>query len=507
MNEQTKDRLVAQINDLYFMWRQTYLRQFPNNYITVKRTITDYQLREHVEQKKTYGVKLGDGGLTKFLAFDVDFKDDLETAREVTSDLVKTLHDFYGIALDDIHIDFSGNKGYHVTLFFDKYIQDYSLLPLYYETLERIGRNEHEVEFRASSKYGMKLPLGINQQTKAFMCFCEYDYLTEQVTHLDENASYEYFLQIQRINLSDFRELVLDDFKEVRQAGIKPQVKPKDTILSENEANDWQEVLSELNFNGKSIDELEKELKLVISSKHLTFKSSRHRVTLLLAIFFKEQGCEQDDTVSFINAIMLNTYDNYRHLISKETTKEFMLNEAVRLTKITYERDYKFTSKRKAVRIHKQEIDVILGLKELQLKKLALSMLVHAKRHTSNKKSLAEQDFYMTYEQMERMGNTGTRSRLIKYQKQLDSLGLVYKTSTNKLDMTRTKDMKQPLSFPSRYKVLFSDEKLHIDSGLLLLSDDEIDLGRVVASFYDKGTVRDLVPRKQFENTFRKAYE
>ena len=199
MNETDLKSLVSKFNDLYISYRKEFLEQFKSGYTTRKYTLTDYHVEQHLLLKRTFGIRLGEQGHTFFMTFDVDVENDLQRAESITVDIVRTLHEYYGIEYDDIHVDFSGKKGYHVTLFFDRAIQDFKLFPFYREVLERVEVTDTEVEFRCSSAYGMKLPLGVNQQTKAFMCFCTVDVEAGRITKLNKSKSYEYFLNITQI--------------------------------------------------------------------------------------------------------------------------------------------------------------------------------------------------------------------------------------------------------------------------------------------------------------------
>ena len=502
MNSDLEKSLVAKINDLFIMFRQEYLEQFKSNYVTRKGAITDWHIKQHLSQHRTFGIKLGKQGLTKFVTFDVDVRDNLEHAEYITIQLVKQIHEYYGIDLDDIHVEFSGNKGYHVSIFFDEVMQIDGLKSLYYELLERLELTMHEVEFRPTSSNGLKLPLSKHRKTNKFMCFCNFDIDAERIYHLSESESYEYLLEIEPIKLVDFRDLVINDFrdKEDEQNDIV------ETILNVKQANEYESLLSQINLQAKSVRELEREIVKVIEDGHLTYASSRHRMTLLLSMFFKEQGFEQDETIEFINSIMLNTFESHRELISADTTQEYALKEVKRLVTLAYERDYKLNTKRKDVRIYKHEIETILSIKQLHLKKLMFSILVHSKRYANNKKSSHEYaSFYMPYSIMTRMGNSSNRSRLLKYLIELESLELIEITSRNKIDLAKTKSTNRVVSHPNRYRVLLGSNQDN-DKGILLKSDDTDAFEKCVSKFFKKGEVRKFISRKEWENTFSKYY-
>lgn len=509
MSKTDLNSLVKQFNKLYLMYRKEFLQQFENSYITRNGSpLTNYDIKQHLQQKYTYGMKLGPEGLTKFIVFDVDVANDLQRAESIALDIVRTLHDYYAIEYNDIHVDFSGKKGYHVTLFFDKVLQYNHLLPFYEEVLEHVGVTKSEVEFRCSTGQGMKLPLGINQQTKAFMCFCDVDVEAGTLTKLNKEDSYEYFLNIKQIDLIEFRDSVLNNIKDVKSNNDNDKEKDEKvaTIISEAQAIEYQSILDDLDLTGKTAKEIENDITEIININRLKYPSSRHNTTLLLAIFFRSQGYEQDETTGFINNILLNTYDNYRTLISADTSKEFMLKEVVRLVKLTYGKGYQLHNNYKEIRIYKSEIETILSLEKLHHKKLAFSLLIQSKIH-ANKKSLLGQkvDFYTAYSTLEKMGNTKNRTRLLSYLLELEQMNLIEIVERNELDKERSRAENRVISKPNRYKVLFHEQDEN-ETGLLLKSNEQIELADVVAHFFTKKEAIKLVPKWQWKTTFKLAY-
>ena len=498
MNETDLQSLVSKFNDLYISYRKEFLEQFKTGYTTRKYTLTDYHMKQHLLLNRTIGIRLGEQGHTFFMTFDVDVENDLQRAESITVDIVRTLHDYYAIEYDDIHVDFSGKKGYHVTLFFDRAIQDFKLFPFYREVLERVEVTDTEVEFRCSSAYGMKLPLGVNQQTGAFMCFCDVDVEAGRITKLSKSKSYEYFLNIKQINLNEFRDLILNDFEEDTSKTI--------TTLSKAQAIEYESIFSELNVNGKTAKDLENEAKEIITLNRLKYPSSRHKSTLLLATFFRSQGYEQDETIGFINNILLNTYENYRTLISADTSKEYMLKQVIRLVNLAYLKGYQFSNSDKEIRIYKSDVETILSLNKLHHKKLAYSLLIQSKRYAkSNKKSPQDADFYTAYSTLEKMGNTANRTRLLNYLLELEQMELIKIIERNEFDKERSRAENRVISKPNRYCVLFQSHSSD-ETGLLLKSNEQIELADVVAHFFDKEEIQAKVPRGQWQSTFKQAY-
>lgn len=504
MNQILLNNSVVQMKNLYVNHKQEYLRQYPEprGYQTVKGYLNDGVIRGHLQKNRTIGVKLSRiTGLTKFLTFDIDYADDLEQAKYVAEKLIGFLNSYYSIDLDKIHCHFSGNKGYHVTIFFDGEIQDRGLVPFYNEVLTELELSPDKVEFRASSQYGVKLPLSIHQKTGKFMNYMKYDAKVEMMTPLTEQESITYFLNIEPLNLNDFREYVLNDIKS-------QEYKP--TTFTYEEGREVNRVLDTINTEGKSRDEIIKDVTTVINNNHLTYGGTRNNLTYYTSIFLKEQGWSEEDTVGQISSFITNTYNNpkTRHLISEDTTLEYALDEVVRLTKNTYKHDYNLggrESQPKVIRITKEEILEILSIKQWHLKKLMFSLLIHDKRYTQPENN---GQFYMAYSVMTKMGNTGERPTLRKYTKQLEQLGKIAIIHDHQLvERIHNQIIHSVYGTRTRvYKITMDSTDSDSEEFFELDVNTKISLEEATKELLDTATVKKLLPRRQWENHFRSLY-
>lgn len=493
---------VVQMKNLYINHKQEYLRQHPDRYETVKGYLNDGVIKGHFQQNRTIGVKLSrTTGLTKFLTFDVDYADDLDRAKEVAEEIIGFLNSYYSIPLDKIHCHFSGSKGYHVTLFFDETIQDRGLIPLYVEVLKELDLPERKVEFRASSQYGVKLPLGIHQGTGNFMNYMRYDVVAEMIFPMSKEESFEYFLDIEPINLKDFREYVLND---LRGQTLIP------ASFSHEKGEEFTQLVDEINFEGKTKEEIYDEVKTVIESNHLVFGGTRNKLTYYSSIFLKEQGWDEEDTVNQISSFISNTFSNpeTRSLIDEDTTLEFALSEVKRITRNTFEKDYKFgdrASKPRKIKISKEEVLEILSIKKWHLKKLLFSMLVHEKKYAK-----AEDDgqFYMAYSVMTKMGNTPERIDLKKYVEELEKIKKIQTLADNEISERICNRIEHSVykTKTNVYKVTLDSSELPSEEYIELDVNSKTTLEEVTSQLLDKATTRSLLPRRQWENHFRDLY-
>lgn len=502
MNQILLKNSVVQMKNLYINHKQEYLRQFPDGYQTVKSFLNDGVIKGHFQQNRTIGVKLSRySGLTKFLTFDVDYADDLDRAKEVAEEIIGFLNSYYSIPLDKIHCHFSGSKGFHVTLFFDKTIQDTGLLPFYSEVLKELDLSSKQVEFRASSKYGVKLPLGIHQGTGNFMNYMKYNVVAEMIFPMSKEESFDYFLDIEPLSLDDFREYVLNDIKGQK---LKP------AILTNKEGEEFNQLTSEINFDGKTKEEIYDEVKTVIENNHLVFGGTRNKLTYYSSIFLKEQGWSEEDVVNQISSFISNTFSNpeTRGLIDEKTTLEFALSEVKRITRNTFEKDYKFgdrASKPRKIKISKEEVLEILSIKKWHLKKLLFSMMVHEKKYA---KPENDGQFYMSYSVMTKMGNTTQRARLKEQVKELENAKKIQTLADNEISERICNRIEHSVykTKTNVYKVTLDSSELPSEEYIELDINSKITLEEVTSHLLDKTTTRSLLPRRQWESHFRDLY-
>src|SRR5699024_893090 len=166
-------KIIRKINDLYIQTRKKYLVQFPDNYVTMDRKkndnvwiLNDGMIKRHLQGGITYGVFSG-GFFNKFMTFDIDYSNNENAAKRVTKLVTTILVIDFNIPLEDIHVSLSGNKGYHIDLFFDKPLQVVDTEAFYRKVMSKVGElpSGGQVEFRPSWNQGVKLPLGVHQRT------------------------------------------------------------------------------------------------------------------------------------------------------------------------------------------------------------------------------------------------------------------------------------------------------------------------------------------------------
>ncbi|WP_339101994.1 DNA primase [Candidatus Enterococcus clewellii] len=442
--------IIEKINTLFITNRKSYLEQYGKGeavtYRTVWYTLSDGVVAKHLKHKKTIGVRLGDGGLTKFLTFDVDILD-VHDCRQTTLNLVDCLIDIYGISLGDIHVSISGLKGYHVDLYFDDVIREKELEAFYFEVLEYLGETTKRIERRPTTSYGVKLPMGFHRKSRVLCC-----YVNNQTL---EPLPYNHILSIKQMSLDEFKESILNDCN--KSVDIKKNISNKNTGF-----------FNEVNFSQKEVAE-------VFNTGHLIRSNSRDAFTFRGAIWLKEQGYSETGTRSVIFEIIENTLANNEtrcYISSKSLTR--LKKETSRVVRLVYDRDYKIIGRKKEISLYKNEIDLLLEkVKRTHHLRLAFSMLVHSKLYADD-----DGVFYFPYSSMERHGIGKNRTRVLTYIQYLEELGILEIVSRDNSGGNMCKK-------PNKYRMLIQAEK---GDGVsyTIKSEGELSLETVRASLYDK---------------------
>src|SRR5699024_10967875 len=161
------------------------------------------------------------------------------------------------------------------------------------------------------------------------MNYMRYDVVAEMIFPMSKEESFEYFLDIEPLSLEDFREYVLNDIKGQR---LKP------AGFSHEKGEEFTQLVDEINFEGKTKEEIYNEVKTVLENNHLIFGGTRDKLTYYSSIFLKEQGWSEEDTVEQISSFIINTFKNpeTRKYIKESTTLEYALAEVKRVTRNTF---------------------------------------------------------------------------------------------------------------------------------------------------------------------------
>jgi len=229
--------IVKQFMNLFAGREDVFAVQSEEGYYPVRRPMTEKDVVEHLNGEKTLGAYvLRSDNCLKFAAFDVDIKKDIldedwqsifKLCREKTVELCERLR------LENIkhYVEFSGNKGFHVWIFFNRWLQAYKVRYILKKIVDQLQLSEKiSVEvFPKQADHGgglgnlIKLPLGVHRKTQNKCVFVDEDF--EPI----ENQ-YDFLLRIELNDSDEFEKL----YRELSDQRSEHQPKPSKPQLSGN---------------------------------------------------------------------------------------------------------------------------------------------------------------------------------------------------------------------------------------------------------------------------------
>jgi hypothetical protein len=415
--ELNKGKIIKKINELFITYRKGFLEQYKRKtdgkvkFRTAKYPLADWVVSRHLSGSTTIGILLGEAGLTKFFTFDVDIKDNPAESGEVTRRLVNILIDRYGIAREDIHVSISGQKGYHVDLYFDSVFFEHELIPFYQEVLNELNETPKRIERRPTKEYGIKLPLGYHMATDIYCAYID--------SQTFEPLSLQYFLNIEPISWKEFSNDILSDCSITSVADESTVPLPRTVKKKRPKIS--------IDFHKDIMQEMEVEE--IFIEGHLLRSGTRNNFTLSASIYLKENGTTEKEAREKILQVLENTINDpqTRKFISMTNLKA-LKQETARVVGNAYTHDYKISKNSHAtkIEIYSGELKAILSIGNSVLARLLFVLLIHSKRF-SNRNGV----FFCTYRQLAGQGIDKNRSRTLKKLKELQKLGLIEIISEN----------------------------------------------------------------------------
>ena len=225
-------QVVTKLKYLYVFYNYDYQYMYPTkgggSYTTPHSILTDADMYDHLDGKKTVCVRGGDRE-TIFHCYDID-----EGNKECVRILIDRLVEL-GIPGDRIYVSMSGNKGYHVEYFFDRPVYK-SLCENFFSYVRRDPKVDAiNMECRPVRELTIKIPLGINFKTGRR---CWY---VDQET-LEPIRDYEYVLNIQKISADAFCKIVYECNKRRKVEDIsialqnKTNDKPQSSVVTQRKS-------------------------------------------------------------------------------------------------------------------------------------------------------------------------------------------------------------------------------------------------------------------------------
>lgn len=190
--------LLGYIKRLYVSCRSHYIISRPGQkYYAPKKDgrfcyLTDNVLLKHLRREYAVGIYASNEG-SRFICFDVD-DGNLVTVSQVINELAAL-----GLPRERIYVSFSGRKGYHVEVFFDRVVETNRLYNLYQHVVVNGSLDPRKVEFRPSQKMAIKLPLSVHWATGKICWF-----VNPETLEPIEDAMY--LAEIEQVQVDDAKD-------------------------------------------------------------------------------------------------------------------------------------------------------------------------------------------------------------------------------------------------------------------------------------------------------------
>lgn len=451
------------------------------------KPLLPYLFESHLDGRLTIGV-FGNINSTKFICFDIDFKEP-QKAKEAVYKLIEAIEQF-GIPRDYIYVSSSGNKGYHLEIFFTSDVQFHDVELFFYTvlSLSKLDNSpDGKVELRptAKQKNGVKIPLGCN--------FRNPDWRTQECwycnteNNLEQIKEQEYILKIQKFPYTKFMTLMLiANMNAIEMGNINQQdyQKAKEAINKHKPLNIYK-----VNVDAESTIVKAKQL----LQEGLKYPGTRHNSLVFLAKYLRYKGLSQGECEDELIKWMEKQDRQYYKSSYEECVKDIGL-----IVKYTYEREYKLIGTQEA-KITKEEIESILALKQKNKMLVAYAILVHSKRYASE-----DGVFYMSYAQISKATGLCNKTAFSTV-KSLVKAGFLEVVENNrgifnKQSQTLTKA-------PNKYRVIVKKEETMVKTSYKVCDNsNQKSFYACLLYFYNEKELRKKVSRK-FYNSIREFKE
>lgn len=187
--------------ELYISYRQRYVMAV-NGTIFIPKTkdrgpvpLSNSTVCKHLNQKMAIGIFAGEH-TSKFICFDVD-----DGSQDTVRKIIQLL-DSLGVGKRYVYVSSSGNKGYHVEVFFDDIVYTEKLRIIYDWVCIAGHLDQSKVEFRPTHKQAIKLPLSRHHKTGR-IC-----YYVDPETFEPILSGYYYLMEIEQFPAQDLDAVV-----------------------------------------------------------------------------------------------------------------------------------------------------------------------------------------------------------------------------------------------------------------------------------------------------------
>jgi len=408
--------------------------------------------------------------MTKFMTFDVDFQS-RKMAKWITYNIVDSL---CLSGLTNHYISFSGNKGYHIDLFFDDYIQiDHAKKLFDYiinlADIKQYFADGSKVEFRPTSGQGVKLPLGRHQKTKKYCGFC---LIENGLRVMSKKKSEDYLMSIQRTSKQLVLDLLQEQEAEIKNAKI--EVPRTENIISQHRMLD--------NYNQSEDYSIDRAKDLFFNG--LKAPGSRNNSIFLVGLYLKYQGLDAEQ-------VKQELYDwmDRQNADLYSTPLEQCYKEIDATVKTMFKKNYNLSASNKDLTVTYEEIKwIIENCPEKNQKLITYAMLVHSKRHAN-----AQGVFYMTFKHLQEA--TGLDDNTVQRQiNKLAELGVIEIVAHNRAAKKGLKKL------PNLYRISLGTIGPELIQGNQFKTDRIDNFNICLKFFFSEKELKKLLPRRQYQS-------
>lgn len=305
-------QILKKFEDLYFMRRdkKLILSSKTANYSTIhakeykdhkgktryKNKLSTFDLIKHLEGKATLGV-FSYKQFSKILVFDIDSYECLVDAQKVAVEIRNFLAKYF--PLDQIHIIFSGGKGYHITLYFNETVSIKLLGRIFSIVLNEINIENYSnvnVEMRPElagyDGRGVKLPCGVNfRYPDPHISNSNYSCFVDSKFKPIENEI-EYILNIKQSS-KNVLDKIIEDYKTefiTDYATKNPKTTNKNNSTIKNYESQKNTSKENRILEGNNYKQI-----IYWINNGLEQHGTRHNISFKIALFYKSLGYTADE--------------------------------------------------------------------------------------------------------------------------------------------------------------------------------------------------------------------
>lgn len=408
------------INKFYISYRQKYLIMDKHKTIyTISKTLTDAQVKQHIRQGNRLGIKFGQG--SKVIGIDIDTLD-IDVLEDIYNILIN-----YGIPSNAILKSFSGNKGHHIDIFLDSFLDRETIKAFHKIVLSDLlihykGEIKEElrqkVELRGGSDAGYFLPFSINYKGEGNKHWGYCGIVNKfGLMYYDTEKEIGILGGLGKADTSIIRDIVdinynyIDNDIEV--------IEVDDPVERLESALEQLELLGIYNAN---IDDVVEN----IGNRKVLQAGTRHNIAFVFAIALRESGLGEQE----VHNQLVNWHRQVKGYSSTWKEVEQDIEAIVGSVFQAQGQGYRYNlpSNYKPY-ITRQDIERFASIENKAQRRIYLVLAIQ-----SNMFRDAKGQFYMTYKQMKQALNMNyiENKKILVYIEELEKAGLVQIVERNR---------------------------------------------------------------------------